>query len=202
SNMPYGALFASGDLGLGSSGNPSMWGLQVGLGSGGSGVNTGGVGSGNSGPFVFDYNSIEHISMTMQAGGSFWLGLGVAAADLGTQGTDPSSTHIHAMAATFGQHVETCSEAYAGSLLQLRVATSDALNGDSVAREFAIHEIQGSYAPGHQYKPWLGGLPSAAHVRGDATKSSAAVAATRQYLMDIKNHAVKSPATYLYRPKF
>jgi hypothetical protein len=64
----------------------------------------------------------------------------------------------------------------------------------------AIHAIQDSYASGHQYQPWPGGLPSSSHLKGDSVYIPDAEAATAQYLNDYLNGDVQDASEYLFFP--
>jgi RHS repeat-associated protein len=114
-------------------------------------------------------------------------GLAVCAEDIGTQGTSVSDTRRHAMAG----RKQSCSDAYE--------STRNFVNttGDPFA---AIHAIQDSYASGHQYQPWPGGLPSFGHLAGDSVYIPAAEAATEQFVNDYLNGNVQDASDYLFFP--
>ncbi len=206
-------IFGGGWWGIGTGGsNSGPWSEQI-PNLGGGSVNTGGVfGSGSAGPFVFDYNSYEHIRMTLSAGGDLWFALGVAGVDAwhGSQGTDPGHASWHAMGGQVMNrtlhswskptyHAESVCGAYAGAVSALGGATQRALAGDRSAAEQAVHTIQDSYAGGHQYQLWPGGIPSWSHEKADATYSSNPVEATRRYLQALGgNGPMGSPGSYLY----
>lgn len=118
----------------------------------------------------------------------------------GYQGTDPAHTHAHAMGGTSGRKdgkPETCGEAYAGAVDNL---AKDMASGDETG---AVHEIQDSYAGGHQYSPWDGGytpfhIPGWSHDKADAPYIPAAVAASTAYLDAYRRHKpYASPQAYL-----
>jgi RHS repeat-associated protein len=86
--------------------------------------------------------------------------------DLGTQTTDPADTGIHGMGGLSGRKSDsptpqTCSEAYQNTIKTL---ASELQNGDLRG---AAHTVEDSYAPGHQYKTWYGGLPSWVRIKGE-----------------------------------
>jgi hypothetical protein len=62
----------------------------------------------------------------------------------------------------------------------------------------AIHAIQDSYASGHQYQMWLGGLPSLNHIMGDSVYLPAAEAATEWYLRDLGYNHLQDASAYLH----
>jgi len=96
-------------------------------------------------------------------------------------------------------HAEGVCSAYAGAVSALGEATQKALAGDRSAAEQAVHSIQDSFAGGHQYQFWPGGLPSWSHEKADATFSSAPVEASRRYLQALQGNApMLSPGAYLY----
>ncbi len=138
----------------------------------------------NPGQFANDYRTDLHLAMTYDAAlaagmdrfSASWLASRVANVDNpfswpGSQGTDAAHTHWHAMGGQTGHGAETCSAAYAGTVSALGDATRRAQTGDQTATALAIHMIQDSYASGHQYQLWSGGVPSLAHRAGDAVWS-------------------------------
>ncbi len=156
--------------------------------------------------FIMDYNSAAHGTMTVGAainagwsiddamsfagsvqGVDFWRG---------SQRHDPMHEHWHATAAPG----ESCTAAYAGAIGTVRDATARAQAGDRSAAALALHTIEDSYAAGHQYKIYSGGvIPSRAHRRADETGASGysdAQAAATRYL----DGTMQSPESYLFRP--
>jgi RHS repeat-associated protein len=116
----------------------------------------------------------------------------------GYQGTDAAHTHAHAMGGTSGRKdgkPESCRDAYAGAVDNL---AKDMESDDETG---AVHEIQDSYAGGHQYSPWDGGywgIPGWSHDTADAHYIPAAVAASTAYLDAYRRHKpYASPETYL-----
>jgi len=159
-----------------------------------------------------DYNSFEHIKMTVDAGGSYSFAARVGLADFwpGSQGTDPAHANWHStggVARRYGRPDELegvhavpqkCGEAYAGAVATLAGLTRSAQAGNSASAVLAIHDIQDSYAAGHLYQFWPGGLPSWAHLRGDASFNTSPVDATRAYLKALRGAApMQSPEHYL-----
>jgi hypothetical protein len=160
-------------------------------------------GSGNTGPFVFSFNSAYHIGMTLNAGGSWPLAWKVAWVDFrhGSQGTDAAHTRWHAMGGGIGtadavgaynEGYQTCGEAYGGTVAELRNAGGD--------QALAIHIIQDSYSASHGYQNWYGSL-TLAHEQGDFainSTTSNATDATRRYLQAANGRApIGSPESYL-----
>jgi hypothetical protein len=85
--------------------------------------------------------------------------------------------------------------AYAGAVQSLE---ADELSGDVAG---ALHEIEDSYASGHQYQPWFGYLDPAilGHLAGDALYIDAAATAAERYLSAYTNGNPFAPAAdYLY----
>ena len=109
----------------------------------------------------------------------------VCAEDATNQGTTASETRHHAMAG----RKQSCSDAYD--------STRDFVNTTSDPFA-AIHAIQDSYAPGHQYQPWNG--INWGHIAGDNIYLPQAEAATEQYARDLMNGDVQDASEYLYFP--
>ncbi len=163
-------------------------------------VNSGGVfGGGSSGPYVFNYNSAYHLAMTLGAGGTLAQAWGVLWVDAwpGSQGTDAA----HAMGGgkgvpdaigAYNEGNQTCGEAYAGAVAQLRNARGQP--------SLAIHIIQDSYSPSHDYQNWNGRM-TLTHEKGDWTINSAysnATNATRRYLQALSGKTpMGTPESYL-----
>ena len=86
--------------------------------------------------------------------------------------------------------------AYAGAVQNLE---ADELRGDVAG---ALHEIEDSYASGHQYQPWWGYSDPdfwAQHIFGDFLYNDAAAAAAERYLSAYRNGNPFAPAAdYLY----
>jgi RHS repeat-associated protein len=116
-------------------------------------------------------------------------GLSVCSEDIGTQGTSFRDTRRHAMGGRKDNgNPQSCYQAYDSTVNF--VNTTD----DPMA---AIHAIQDSYAGGHQYQLWPGGLPSLAHIAGDSVYLPSAEAATEEYLQDLKENDLKDASAYL-----
>ena len=125
-------------------------------------------------------------------------GIGVCLQDWGTQGTSWQDTRRHAMGGRKdnGNTQDPC---------QAYDSTRDFINNtDNPAA--AIHAIQDSYASGHQYKLWEGGiqtfgtptgLPYPSHVFGDSYPLPSAEFATKRYLEDYANHDLQDASQYL-----
>jgi hypothetical protein len=91
-----------------------------------------------------------------------------------------------------GRKPESCKEAYAGAIDNLK---KDMESGDETG---AVHEIQDSYAEGHQYSNWatnnILGAPTWPHVMADTVYIPAAVSASTAYL-----HAYRHAARMLHQ---
>jgi len=166
---------------------------------------------------IMNFNSIAHSKMTL--GAALNAGFSIdAATDLAyavvmvdfrpslrvSGGTDAEHTHWHAMGGRTTSGIETCTAAYAGSVNTLREATERARSGDANGTALALHLIQDSYASGHRYQAWGGGLPSRAHIAGDMTGAagySEAHSATTRYLRALAaGGSMQAPEAYMYRP--
>lgn len=131
------------------------------------------------------------------------LGRLVCHVDDNTQGTDPQSTHQHAMAAYFGDgQWESCESAYEGTklLLQQFMQSGNVVN--------ALHLLQDQWAAGHVgYQGWGGvdvwpaGSSPFMHFVGDVFPSATAVNNATQssikFLKDAQNQKFQDPSAYL-----
>ncbi len=189
--------------------NSGPWNEQIPYSIGGGGaLNTGGIyGDGSAGPFIFDYTSVNHWDMTRAAGGSIFQAAWVVAVDFWLGSQDQNHASWHAMGGVarrrddLGGRVvpQTCGQAYKSSVATLRALSPRAQGGDSGAAAVAEHEIQDSYAGGHGYQYWPGGLlPSREHHAADKLYSEGPVDATRRYQQALRGAApMGNPESYL-----
>lgn len=155
----------------------------------------------------------EHVGETMAgellAGSSLWdalyAGLAVANYDnpwagLGgysrTQDTESVFANGHAMGGLNDDGTyQSCEEAYQGTVNSVLQHTLDSgFHNETFGH---IHAIQDSYASGHLYQSWLGGLPSLQHFIGDLSFHWDAILATARYVDDLRHGRPIDPANYL-----
>jgi uncharacterized protein RhaS with RHS repeats len=119
----------------------------------------------------------------------------------GSQGTKPEDTHQHAMAGEIGD--DSCSGKKHESRDQAKAGTqqwvTDQLSAYHSAHKWyepwsgasslgnAYHAVEDSYATGHQYQPWDGGFPDAAHLQGDWLPSPSNLYQMQKGALNVRN---------------
>ena len=114
-------------------------------------------------------------------------------------------THWHSLGGSANGSRETCGQAYAGTVKQLRGSMDAALKGDITAAAMSVHTIQDSCSAAHQYGDFsrgYGGLLGAlAHLGADLDPGDfQASASTEQFLRDLSKGTFGPPASYLSPP--
>ena len=150
-------------------------------------------------------NSLVHYQVTVEAAeasGMSWAdaqawALAVMLADFipGSQGTGMRNTALHSMAGRKDNgNMESCQEAYQQAANFINQIDN---SGTTIAQlALALHSIEDSYSPAHQYRPWNGNL-TMNHVEGDAVTPNGDEAAAEQFLRDLANGQLGPAENYL-----